>query len=132
MVEISEYLLISDTKNPLMSFIDFVYPDLINNLGDPLFFQERGILGPTLDLVEHVNEYIMSLIPGEEKEYLSSDYVCRSGENSNIQSEWFTTEFLNGIKSSGIPNHWLKLTVGCPVMLMINIIRPMDCVMVRG
>ena len=120
-VEIPEDLLISDTTNPLMSLIDFVYPDLNDNLGDPLFFQERGILAPTLDSVEHVNEYMMSLIPGEEKEYLSSDSVCRSGENSDVQSEWFTTEFLNGIKSSGIPNHRLKLRVGCPVMLMRNI-----------
>ncbi|KEH24133.1 PIF1-like helicase [Medicago truncatula] len=71
-----------------------------------LFFQERGILSPTLDSVEHVNEYMMSLIPGEEKEYLNSDFVCRSGENSD---------------SSGIPNHRLKLKVGCPVMLMRNI-----------
>jgi ATP-dependent DNA helicase PIF1 len=64
---------------------------------------------------------MMSLIPGEEKEYLSSDSVYRSGENSDVQSEWFTTEFLTGMKSSGIPNHRLKLRVGCPVMLMRNI-----------
>jgi len=120
-VEIPEDLLISDTTNPLMLLIDFVYPDLNDNLGDPLFFQERGILAPTLDLVEHVNEYMMSMIPGEEKEYLSSDYVCRSGENSDVQSEWFTMESLNGIKSSGIPNHRLEIRVGCPVMLMRNI-----------
>jgi len=62
-----------------MSLIDFVYPDLNDNLGDLLFFQERGILAPALDSIEHVNEYMMSLIPGEEKEYLSSDSVCRSG-----------------------------------------------------
>ncbi|AET02363.1 PIF1-like helicase [Medicago truncatula] len=31
------------------------------------------------------------------------------------------TEFLNGIKSSGIPNHRLKLRVGCLVRLMRNI-----------
>jgi len=48
-VEIPEDLLISDTTNLLMSLIDFVYPDLNDNLGDPLFFQERGILAPTLD-----------------------------------------------------------------------------------
>ena len=100
-VEIPEDLLMSDTTNPLMSLIDFVYPDLNDNLGDPLFFQERGILAPMLDSVEYVNEYMMSRIPGEEKEYLSSDSVCRSGENSDVQSEWLTTEFLNGIKSSG-------------------------------
>jgi len=61
-VEIPEDLLISDTTNLLMSLIDFVYPNLNDNLGDPLFFQERGILAPTLDSVEHVNEYMMSLI----------------------------------------------------------------------
>jgi len=64
---------------------------------------------------------MMSLILGQEKKYLSSDSVCRSGKNSDIQSEWFTTEFLNGIKSSGIPNHRLKLRVVCPVKLMRNI-----------
>jgi len=83
-VEIPKDFLISDTTNLLMSLIDFVYPDLNDNLGDPLFFQERGILAPTLDSVEHVNEYMMSLVPGEEKEYLSSDFVCRSGENSDV------------------------------------------------
>ena len=60
-----------------MSLIDCVYPDLNDNLGDPLFFQERGIIAPTLDSVEHVNEYMMSMIPCEEKKYLSSDFVCR-------------------------------------------------------
>ncbi|KEH36232.1 PIF1-like helicase [Medicago truncatula] len=85
-----------------MPLIDFVYPDLNDNLGDSLFFQERGIPAPTLDSVEHVNEYMMSLIPGEEKEYLSSDFVCRSGENSDVQSEWFTTEFLNVLDPQSI------------------------------
>ncbi|KEH17658.1 PIF1-like helicase [Medicago truncatula] len=82
-VEIPEDLLISDTTNSLMSLIDFVYPDLNDIIGDPLFFQEKGILAPTLDSVEHVNEYMMSVIPSEEKEYLSSDSVCRSGEKSD-------------------------------------------------
>jgi len=58
-IKFHEDLLISDTTNPLMSLIDFVYPDLNDNLGDPLFFQKRGILTPTLDSVEHVNEYMM-------------------------------------------------------------------------
>jgi len=39
------------------------------------FFQERRILSPTLDAVEHVNEFLLSLVPGEEKEYTSSDSV---------------------------------------------------------
>ena len=83
-IKFHEDLLISDTTNPLMSLIDFVYPDLNDNLGDPLFFQERGILATTLDSVEHVNEYLMSLLPSEEKEYLSCDFVCSSGENFDV------------------------------------------------
>ena len=93
-IQFHEDFLISDTTNPLMSLIDFVYPDLNDNLGDPLFYQERGILAPTLDLVEHVNEYMMSLIPGEEKEYLSFDSVCRLGEILMSKSSGSQRNFL--------------------------------------
>ena len=50
------------------------------------FFQERGILSPTLDAVEHVNEFLLSLVPGDEKEYISSDSVCKSDENIEVQN----------------------------------------------
>jgi ATP-dependent DNA helicase PIF1 len=85
------------------------------------FFQKRGILAPTLDTIEHVNKFLLSLVPEDEKEYTSSDSVCKSDENSEVQSEWFTIKFLNNIKFSGIPNHKLRFKVGCPVMLMRNI-----------
>ncbi|AES78987.1 PIF1-like helicase [Medicago truncatula] len=50
------------------------------------FFQERGILSPTTDAVEHVNEFLISLVRGDEKEYISSYSVCKSYENSGVQS----------------------------------------------
>jgi hypothetical protein len=50
------------------------------------FFQERGILSSTLDAVEHVNEFLLSLVPVDKKEYISSDSVCKSDENSDVQS----------------------------------------------
>ncbi|XP_045797897.1 ATP-dependent DNA helicase PIF1-like [Trifolium pratense] len=120
-IKIPEDLLITDTTNPLMSLVDFVYPNFLDNINNPQFFQERGILAPTLESVEYVNDYLMSLIPGDEREFLSSDSCVRSDENSEIQGDWFTTEFLNDIKVSGIPNHKLKLKVGCPVMLLRNV-----------
>jgi len=40
-VEILEDLLISDTTNSFMSLMDFVYPGLNDNLGDPLFFSKK-------------------------------------------------------------------------------------------
>ncbi|CAJ2662661.1 unnamed protein product [Trifolium pratense] len=110
-IKVPEDLLITDTTNPLMSLVDFVYPNFLDNINNPQFFQERGILAPTLESVEYVNDYLMSLIPGDEREFLSSDSCVRSDENSEIQGDWFTTEFLNDIKVSGIPNHKLKLKV---------------------
>jgi len=61
------------------------------------------------------------MIPGDVHEYISSDSVCKSDANNEKHSEWFTTEFLNDIKCSGIPPHRLKLKKGCTVMLMRNI-----------
>ena len=50
-----------------------------------------------------------------------SDTPCQSNEQDEVQSEWFTSEFLNDIKCSGIPNHKLKLKTGVPIMLLRNI-----------
>jgi ATP-dependent DNA helicase PIF1 len=107
--------------DPLRALIDFVYPDILQNMTNAEFFQDRCILAPTLEAVEKVNDTLLSLIPGIEKEYYSSDSVFKSDKNDEITNQWFTTEFLNDIKSSGIPNHRLRLKKGCPAMLMRNI-----------
>ncbi|RYR19679.1 hypothetical protein Ahy_B03g064549 isoform B [Arachis hypogaea] len=39
-----------------------------------------------------------------ENQYLSSDTTCQAYENEDVQQEWFTPEFLNDIKCSGLPN----------------------------
>ena len=120
-IDIPEDLLIQDCEDPIQALIDFAYPDLLQNTNTSHYFQDRGILAPTLESVQHINDFILSKYPGEEKVYFSSDSVCRSDEDSEVQGEWFTTEFLNEIKCSGIPNHKLTLKVGVPVMLMRNI-----------
>ncbi|KAL2976531.1 hypothetical protein AAZX31_13G014100 [Glycine max] len=38
-----------------------------------------------------------------------------------IEGEWFTPEFLNDIRSFGLPNHRLTLKIGVPIMLLRNI-----------
>lgn len=62
----------------------------------------------------------MNLISGEEKVYLSSDSIDPS-DIASINDEALSTEFLNSIKASGLPNHSLRLKIGCPVMLLRNI-----------
>jgi len=63
-----------------------VYPDFLQNMKISDFFQERGILAPTLDTVEHVNEFLLSLVPGHEKEYINFNSVCKSDEKSDVQN----------------------------------------------
>jgi hypothetical protein len=51
-----------------------------------------------LDAIKHVNNHLLSLISEDENEYFSFDSVCQLDENKEIQSQCFTTEFLNDIK----------------------------------
>ncbi|XP_073225768.1 uncharacterized protein [Cicer arietinum] len=44
-----------------------------------------------------------------------------SNEKCVVHRDWFTPEFLNDMKYSGIPNHRLKLKIDVPVMLLRNI-----------
>ncbi|XP_045823935.1 uncharacterized protein LOC123916509 [Trifolium pratense] len=119
-VEIREDLCVTSTGNHIHDIVNATYPDLIQHMGDPKFFQDRAILAPTLELVEKVNDYVMSLLSSEEKVYLSCDSVCYCDEDVGIDQRWITTEFLNDIKCSGMPNHKLRLKVGVPVMLLRN------------
>ncbi|GAU22782.1 hypothetical protein TSUD_142210 [Trifolium subterraneum] len=120
-IEIPEDLRVKSSGNHIGDIVEATYPDLIQNMGDYTFFQNHAILIPTLHLVEEVNNYVMSLLPIEEKEYLSCDTIGKCDEDVGIGRRWITTEFLNDIKCSGMPNHRLKFKIGVPVMLLRNI-----------
>jgi hypothetical protein len=54
------------------------YTSILQNLKNPSFFQERAILAPTNEIVDGINDRLIYLFPGDEKEYLSSDSICDS------------------------------------------------------
>lgn len=87
-------------------------------MNDHSFFQYREILAPTNDIVDTLNNYIMTLIPCDEKTYLSADSSCSFGENNNSLDDIHTLEFLNTINSSGLPTYELRLKIGVPIMLL--------------
>ncbi|XP_057432099.1 uncharacterized protein LOC130724847 [Lotus japonicus] len=121
LIDVPHDLLITDPSEPLLQLIQFVYPDMVSHLTDPIFYQERAILAPTLESVEKVNQYILSCIEGEEKEYLSCDSACKFDEDNDVEAAWLTPEFLHEVKCSGIPNHKLVLKDGVSVMLLRNL-----------
>ncbi|XP_015956596.1 uncharacterized protein LOC107480910 [Arachis duranensis] len=120
-VKILDDLLITTTDDPLSHLVDFAYPNLLQNMSDYKYFQSRAILAPTLKSVEKVNDFVLTIFPVMEKEYLSSDTTCQADENEDVKQEWFTPEFLNDIKCSGLLNHKLTLKSGVAVMLLRNI-----------
>lgn len=120
-LQIPSDMLIEDSSDSMSNLIDFVYPDIIAHLSCPEYFQERAILAPTNDSVLYINEYLMTLIPGESIVYLSSDSICATEAISAENSEIYSTEFLNNISCSGLPAHSLTLKIGVPVMLIRNI-----------
>lgn len=68
-----------------------------------------------------MNTYILSLLPGQEKVYLSSDSICITEDINVDDAVVYTTEYLNLIRCSGVPNHVLALKIGAPIMLIRNI-----------
>jgi ATP-dependent DNA helicase PIF1 len=72
-------------------------------------------------VVEKINDYVLALFPGDSKEYLSCDSIAKCDDDVGVDCRWITTEFLNEIKCSGLPNHKLNLKIGVVIMLMRNI-----------
>ena len=120
-IDIPDDLLINDCIDPIQSLINFVYPSLVEQSRNPLFFSERAILTPKNEVVHEINDRLIALFPGEEIEYLSADSICSSENLSPFQQSLYSPDVLNSLKLSGLPNHRLVLKVGVPVMLLRNL-----------
>ncbi|CAA7053990.1 unnamed protein product [Microthlaspi erraticum] len=121
-IDIPEEFLITDAEEPIEAISREIYGDAsdLQDNTDPLFFQGRAILCPTNEDVNMINEYMLDKLNGEERIYLSSDTIDPC-DTAAINDEALSTEFLNSIRVAGLPNHALRLKVGCPVMLLRNI-----------
>ncbi|XP_061368043.1 uncharacterized protein LOC133311046 [Gastrolobium bilobum] len=120
-ITIPDELLIKGSEDPLSDIVDFVYPNLMDNILDPTFFKERALLTPKLSDVAMLNEHLMAVISGEERTLLSSDKVLKQDGNSSLEDDEISPDILNTFSCSGIPDHKLTLKVKVPVMLLRNI-----------
>ncbi|XP_057730177.1 uncharacterized protein LOC130945484 [Arachis stenosperma] len=121
LVDILSDIIIRVLENPVKDIINTIYPNLVQNFFYPSFLQNKAILALTVENVEEINNYIVDLLPGEEKNYLSADSICGSDAYSDVDIDWINVEFLNQIRCSGLPNHSLKLKIGMPIILLRNI-----------
>ncbi|KAL2947267.1 hypothetical protein AAZX31_20G062100 [Glycine max] len=120
-IEIPKELFILNYTDPIDAIVQSTYPNIRQHYKDSKFLQPRAILASTNEIVDHINDYVLSLIPSEEREYLSSDSIEKS---DTIESEGFstiTTEFINSLSTSRPPNHKIKLKVDSRIMLLRNL-----------
>ncbi|CAN6885780.1 unnamed protein product, partial [Brassica oleracea] len=102
-IDIPSEFLITDSENPIEATSTSIYGDTASSGIEKKaakFFQERAILC-------------------EEKIYLSADSIDPRDKGS-VNNEALGPDFLNTIKVSGLPNHSLRLKIGCPVMVLRN------------
>ncbi|EOA34243.1 hypothetical protein CARUB_v10021754mg [Capsella rubella] len=122
MIDIPEEFLITEARNPIEAITREIYGDAkcLKDKKDPVFFQQRAILCPTNEDVGIINEYMLDQLEGEERTYLSSDSIDPADKRCK-NNPVLTPDFLNNLTVSGLPNHRIRLKVGCPVMLLRNI-----------
>ncbi|KAM3221656.1 hypothetical protein P3L10_020926 [Capsicum annuum] len=120
-IPIPNDILINDCTDPISAIVDSTYPEFYNYSNDLDYPQQRKILASTLDMVDSINEFMVSLNNNPENTYLSSDTVCMSDHYFTALEHVHTSKFLNNIKCFGIPNHSITLKVGVSIMLLINI-----------
>ncbi|XP_057779854.1 uncharacterized protein LOC130998456 [Salvia miltiorrhiza] len=117
----SDDILIQNAANPIESIVRSTYTNVLNTESNPEKFKDKAILAPTNEMVDTINDYVMSLMPDEEKIYLSSDNICKADGEVDVDDEVFSVEYLNTIKCSGFANHKIKLKKRCIIILLRNI-----------
>jgi ATP-dependent DNA helicase PIF1 len=63
-INIPKQLLLLDYTDPIQAIVHSTYPCLVSHYKSPKFLQERAILASTIEVVEQINNYVLSLIPG--------------------------------------------------------------------
>ncbi|KMQ87709.1 atp-dependent dna helicase pif1-like protein [Lasius niger] len=79
---------------------------------------DRAILCPKNEDTFKINDEILGLMEGEEKEYLSIDSIVSDDPQEQLN---FPTEFLNSMTPSGMPVHRLKIKVSATIILLRNL-----------
>ncbi|CAD6243026.1 unnamed protein product [Miscanthus lutarioriparius] len=120
-IKIPRDLLLMPQEDKVSCIVDAVYPDLVTRYSDPNYLQSRAILTPTNEIADTVNSHVVSLVPGEEKEYLSCDKIGKSPGAHGSYDLLYPVEFLNSLNGNNFPQHRLLLKKGVPIMMLRNL-----------
>ncbi|KAF1858610.1 hypothetical protein Lal_00044643 [Lupinus albus] len=69
-IEIPEQFLITNYDNSIHAIVKSIYPNLVDEYMNEEFLQCRAILASTIDIVDEINDYLLSLISGRSFNYI--------------------------------------------------------------
>ena len=95
--------------------INAIFPSLETNTDSSEYITSRAILSTKNENVDEINDQLIGRFHGEEKIYYSFD------EAEDDNNNFYPLEFLNSLNVSGLPPHYLRLKIGCPIILLRNI-----------
>lgn len=99
-IEIPHDLLIMTDGDKIAAVVREVYPDFLAHYKDPSYLASRAIVCPNNSIVDEINDYVVSLVPGDKKEYLSCDTISKCSEQIPDFDLLYPTEFLNSIDAN--------------------------------
>jgi len=70
-LQISPDSLIHSSGNHVQPIVDSTYPNLLDGMIDISYFKDKAILAPSNSIVDQINDYMLDMMSGEEKTYLS-------------------------------------------------------------
>ncbi|KAK1612070.1 hypothetical protein QYE76_035743 [Lolium multiflorum] len=97
-ITIPNELLVHTDGDKIAAIVESVYVDFSTRYSDPNYLKERAILTPTNEIAEDVNKHVLSMVPGEEREYLSCDSTGNAADGIRNIDIFYPLEVLNTIK----------------------------------
>ncbi|CAN0525387.1 unnamed protein product, partial [Laminaria digitata] len=114
-----------DSTTNFEQLVQTIYPDLLT--ANHNTYNDRGILAPTNDNIDEINDFILDNLPGDSHHLLSSDKIVTDDE---VMPDVVAVEFLNTVQVLGTPPHDLHLKLGALIFFIRNI--NFDCGPVNG
>ena len=104
-----------DNGNSKDALIDAVFDSLETNAHSSDYIISRAILSTKNEIVDEINDQLIKRFQGDEKIYYSFD------EAEDDKNNFYPMEFFNSLNVSGLPPHYLRLKIGCPIILLRNL-----------
>jgi hypothetical protein len=108
-IEIQDEFLLKTSGDKISCIANVVYPNLAEKYMDFKYLKERAILTPTNDIADTINNHTVSLIPSDEKWYLSCDTIAKTQDTHDFYDLLYLVEFLNSLNGNNFPQHRLSL-----------------------